>query len=70
MQGMIDAYIEEEDGIILIDYKTDVVKDGKILREKYEKQLDYYQKALEKLTGRSVKERIIWSFALNKAISC
>ena len=70
VQGMIDAYIEEEDGIILIDYKTDVVKDGKILREKYEKQLDYYQKALEKLTGRSVKERIIWSFALNKAISC
>ena len=70
VQGMIDAYIEEEDGIILIDYKTDVVKDGKILREKYEKQLDYYQKALEKLTGRNVKERIIWSFALNQAISC
>ena len=73
IQGVIDAYIEEEDGFILIDYKTDHVPkeeaDGeKVLKERYQVQLDYYGRALTQLTGKKVKEKWIYSFGLRKAI--
>ena len=52
IQGIIDAYLEEEDGLVLIDYKTDHVPEGspeqgeKMLAERYRVQLDYYERAL------------------------
>lgn len=72
IQGVIDVYFEENNQWILLDYKTDVVNksDGeKILIKRYSVQLDYYQKALEQLTGKRVKERIIYSFSLGKEIN-
>ena len=71
VQGVIDMYIEDEDGIILVDYKTDYVKKTggeKVLTDRYGQQLSYYAKALEKATGKPVKERIIYSFALGREI--
>ena len=47
-----------------MDYKTDYVKNGGELLEKYRKQLDYYELALERLTGKRVKEKVIYSFCL------
>ena len=35
MQGIIDVYFEEEDGLVVLDYKTDQVKSRKELAEKY-----------------------------------
>lgn len=70
VQGIIDAYFLEEDQIVLVDYKTDYVKKGEeqklILR--YRIQLEDYAQALEQMTGRKVKEKYIYSFALRKAI--
>ncbi len=73
IQGVIDAYIEEEDGFILIDYKTDHVPKEeeageKLLKERYQVQLDYYARALTQLTGKKVKEKWIYSFGLRKEI--
>ncbi len=73
IQGVIDACIEEEDGFILIDYKTDHVPKEeeageKLLKERYQVQLDYYARALTQLTGKKVKEKWIYSFGLRKAI--
>ncbi|MCL2717649.1 MAG: helicase-exonuclease AddAB subunit AddA [Lachnospiraceae bacterium] len=68
MQGIIDVFFEEEDGLIILDYKSDAVKTKEELIIRYEKQLAYYQEALEQLTGKPVKEKIIYSFALNEAI--
>ena len=74
IQGVIDAYIEEADGFILIDYKTDYVpkedtqKGEELLKERYQVQLDYYGRALTQLTGKKVKEKWIYSFGLRKAI--
>ncbi len=64
LQGIIDCYFEEPDGLVLIDYKTDYVPNGRSedLREKYRVQLDYYAKALERITGKRVKERYIYLF--------
>lgn len=69
IQGIIDVWFEEEDGIVVLDYKTDRVKKESELRERYAGQLDYYAKALERLTGKKVLEKIIYSFALQKEIS-
>jgi ATP-dependent helicase/nuclease subunit A len=68
MQGIMDAYFEEEDGIVLVDYKTDRVKEAEELKQRYGVQLQYYTQALEQLTKRKVKEKIIYSFALGKEI--
>ncbi len=71
IQGIIDAFFKEDDGIVLVDYKTDRVnlQDASSLYEKYRIQLDYYERALERLTGQRVKEKVIYSFHLNRAIS-
>lgn len=66
VQGIIDAYFEEQDEIVLLDYKTDKVDDGEKLVKKYREQLDYYQKALEQVTGKKVKEKIIYSVTLGE----
>ncbi len=74
IQGIIDAYLEEPDGLVLIDYKTDRVprtKSGegaRMLAERYRIQLDYYERALTQLTGKNVKERLIYSLTLQEAI--
>lgn len=73
IQGIIDAWFYEknengENEIVVVDYKTDFVKDGGELLKKYKKQLDYYQLTLERLTGKRVKEKIIYSFCLEEEI--
>ena len=72
VQGIIDAFFFEGEDIVLVDYKTDLTEKGqeKKLVEKYRVQLDYYARALERLTGRKVSERIIYSFALGKELQC
>lgn len=71
IQGIIDVYFEEEGEIVLLDYKTDRVDFStgeETLIKRYAVQLDYYERALVKLTNKKVKERVIYSFALDKAI--
>ena len=70
IQGIIDVWLKEADGIVLLDYKTDHVSDGEILVKRYKVQLDYYQRALEQMTGKKVKERIIYSLSLQQEIPC
>ena len=66
IQGIIDVFFEEEDGLVLLDYKTDAVSSMKELWNRYETQLDYYQEAVQKLFGKPVKERILYSFHLGR----
>ena len=74
IQGIIDLYFEEDGELVIVDYKTDRVMKGKAgekeLVKRYAIQLDYYAKALAQLTGKTVKEKIIYSFALEKEIMC
>lgn len=62
IQGVIDAFFEEEDGLVLLDYKTDYVEDVEEFKKKYVIQLKYYRRALEKITEKKVKEVYIYSF--------
>ena len=68
IQGIIDACFEEEDGLVLLDYKTDYVKTSEELVKRYKKQLELYAEALEQTTGKRVKERVIYSFVLGEEI--
>lgn len=70
VQGIIDAWMEEDGRIVLMDYKTDKTKSPKTLLEHYQTQLDYYQRALEQMTGKPVKEKVIYSLTLQREISC
>ena len=69
VQGIIDAYFEEEGELVVLDYKTDQIYDENELAEKYHAQLDYYARALEQMSGKKVKEKIIYSFTMRKEIS-
>ena len=69
VQGIIDAWFEDEDGaVVLVDYKTDHIADREKLAERYRGQLSYYAQALKQLTGRTVKTQVIYSFFLGKEI--
>ena len=69
VQGVIDCYFEDEDGrLVLLDYKTDAVKDGSELITKYKSQLELYSRALCRITGKEVKEKLIYSFHLGQLI--
>ena len=68
IQGIIDMYFENEEGIVLVDYKTDKADSELELIKKYKKQLDYYEEALAKLTNEKIVKKYIYSFSLKKAI--
>jgi len=66
VQGIIDLYyIDEDDNLILIDYKTDKVIAGEeyTLEEKYKVQLEIYKKALEEALGKEVNKAMIYSLS-------
>ena len=71
IQGVIDAYLEEDGGLVLVDYKTDRAAPGQeaVLIERYRVQLEDYRMALEQMTGKPVKEQILYSLSLQKAIA-
>lgn len=70
IQGIIDVFFEEDDGLVLLDYKTDYVpkEPEETLKRRYTRQLELYQRALEEITGKRVKEKLLYSFYLGKEI--
>ena len=71
VQGIIDLYyIDKDDNLNLVDYKTDYVEVGneQELVKKYKKQLELYREALEKSYKKQVKNTYIYSVYLNKVI--
>ncbi len=70
IQGIIDVYFEEEDGLVVVDYKTDRIGRPQDLADRYRVQIDYYTRALEQMTGKPVKERILYSLYLQEEVPC
>lgn len=69
LQGIIDCYFEEGENLVLIDYKTDYVEESEAAVERYKKQLELYAKALEKITGKTVKNRYLYLFSNEKLVN-
>ena len=71
VQGIIDCYFEEDDGIVLIDYKNSYMGNGTTeeeISERYRNQIQLYREALEKASGKAVKEAYLYMFDLKKFI--
>ncbi len=69
LQGVVDCFFEEEEELVIIDYKSDFYNDPQEIKQKYEKQLDWYQYALEKITGKRVREKNIYMFHKGDVVS-
>ena len=68
IQGIIDCAFEENGNLVLLDYKTDRVRDGRQLADRYREQLRTYRYALEETTGLSVSEVLLYSFELGTTV--
>jgi ATP-dependent helicase/nuclease subunit A len=68
LQGVIDCCLEEPDGLVVLDFKTDYVPPGGLAAkaEEYAPQMAAYTYALENITGRPVKEVLLYFFASNE----
>lgn len=71
IQGVIDCVFEDEEGVVLLDFKTDGISDRfkggiaqaqPILAERYRIQISLYAKALEKIWRREVNEKYLFFF--------
>ena len=77
VQGVIDAWIDGEDYITLIDFKTDKKPEDmtdeefkELLKKRYQVQLSYYKRALMQMTKRPVKEACIYAVSIGQTIFC
>ena len=69
LKGLMDLVFEENDGgITIVDYKTDRVRSPRMLAQKYRLQMICYRKAIEEITGKRVKEAVLWSFEMGREI--
>lgn len=66
VQGIADCVFEENGELVLVDYKTDRVKNETELLERYKKQVAFYRQAIEKTLKKPVKEAVLYSFYLEK----
>ena len=75
VQGIVDAFFYEvgEDGkktITLIDYKTDNVKKGEELIDRYSVQLELYALSLSRITDAKINGIIFYCFKLHEEVNC
>ena len=68
LQGIVDCAFEENGGLVIVDYKTDRVRDARTLLEHYSGQMNVYRRAMELCKGLPVRACILYSFALGEAI--
>ena len=69
VQGVCDFVFEEDGELVIVDYKTDRVRCMQELSERYGRQLLIYRKAMEKMTGKPVKECVLYSIPRGEELS-
>lgn len=67
--GKIDLMFIENDGAVIVDYKTDNVKDVAVLEERYRSQMQLYSEAIKKSMDKEVRECILYSLKHKESIS-
>lgn len=68
VQGIIDAFFEEEDKLVLVDYKTDRVQNPSELVQRYKAQIVQYANALVSLKNKEIKDAMLYSFCLKQEV--
>ena len=74
IQGIVDTFFIEEDGLVIIDYKTDYINETmldesiEMMKTKYQKQLQIYAEALSGITKMPVKQKYIYLYSIDEWI--
>lgn len=68
LQGVVDCALVEDDGITVLDFKTDHVTPNSIdlAAERYRPQVQSYAKALTRIYGKPVKSVFLYFFHMNR----
>lgn len=69
VQGVIDCWFEENDRVVLVDYKTDAYENPSEIAEKYKKQLSYYERALQSKFNNKLIEKYLYLLHKDDIIS-
>ena len=72
MQGVVDCFFEEEGRLVVVDYKTDLVRTREEALERaemYRPQLETYREALRRICGKPVKECVLYFLVPGEAVS-
>lgn len=69
INGIIDCYFIEQDGVVLVDYKSDRLYSKALFQERYAIQLQLYKEALQRVSGLPVKECLVYALAMGQTIS-
>lgn len=71
VQGIVDCLFEDENGLVLVDYKTDAItgrfpngfeEAEEVLKARYVKQIELYTRALEQILKRDIQEKYLFFF--------
>ena len=70
LQGAVDCFFESEDGLTVVDFKTDRVRHGEeeVRAEEYRIQLETYSNVLERIFERKVSRRVLYFFSTGAAL--
>ncbi len=68
IKGIVDMMFEEEDGLVIVDYKSDRGISANALAKRYSVQLRLYKAAVELTMKKKVKEAYLYSIELEKEI--
>ena len=70
MQGVVDCAIIDDDGITIIDFKTDHVSEDtlEMVSNKYRSQVNAYSDALSRIYQKPVKAALLYFFAINRFV--
>lgn len=70
LQGVVDCALMEEDGITVLDFKTDRVGKGDVsfVLDKYRSQVEAYAQALSRIYEMPVKEKYLYLFRINEFV--
>lgn len=68
VQGIADCVVENTDGIVIVDYKTDQVSSPEILIQRYAPQLSLYRRAISQQFQKPVERCVIYSVELEQEI--
>ena len=70
LQGVVDAWFEDEEGVTVLDFKSDRIQPGEepLRAEQYRPQLTAYGKALKRILGKEKLTMVLWFFKTGRAV--
>ena len=70
LQGVVDCFFEEDGALVVVDFKTDRVTRAEMSAraERYRPQLEAYSMALSRVTGKTVRERVLYFLSVGETL--